>query len=530
MGTDVMESGLGRETPPPDGDMRDLVVGASVNFLGKLARSTRGVFLIVVGWLCGLDVVGDYSLSWGMVSTLNKVARFGLLRGVVRFGIGARADGPREAERVVAAAMRIGLLVSVMVSIGLTLAAGEIAAYYDKPIADAVRIMAWSAPFLTVAWVFLAAIRALRLMQFEVYVMAVAGPLILLAGALPVALAGFGLTELAWVQLGVSAACCLLAGWFFRRFYSLRESLFPTAGGRNWRGVIRFSLPVMLTDLMYGLLTQLDVLMLAKFVTSEQVGIYALTRRIADAMLKAPQALDPMFSSVVGDLSHGERHEELVHRFVVITRWVLTINLPIFAALYIVGDSILPLLGGSQVEAAVNLQLGLQILFVLCIGKLAQGAFALVEPLLAMSGRPALNMYNNSAWLGCNFLLNYWLLTNGYGLYGAALGATAAVFIVNAIRMIQIRFIHGIRPFERAQIKPVAAAGAAALAAWLARGGDAAGEFLQTSAGPLVLFLLVYVLVLRALGLEAEDRALLGRLGARLRRARKQGGGGRERE
>ena len=133
------------------------------------------------------------------------------------------------------------LLVSVMVSIGLTLAAGEIAAYYDKPIADAVRIMAWSAPFLTVAWVFLVAIRALRLMQFEVYVMAVAGPLILLAGALPVALAGFGLTELAWVQLGVSAACCLLAGWFFRRFYSLGESLFPTAGGRNWRGRLRRS-------------------------------------------------------------------------------------------------------------------------------------------------------------------------------------------------------------------------------------------------------------------------------------------------
>ena len=357
-----MESGLRREPPPPDGDMRALVVGASVNFLGKIARSTRGVFLIVVGWLCGLDVVGDYSLSWGMVATLNKVGRFGLLRGVVRFGIGARADGPGEAERVVAAAMRIGLLVSVMVSIGLTLAAGEIAAYYDKPIADAVRIMAWSAPFLTVAWVFLAAIRALRLMQFEVYVMAVAGPLILLVGALPVALAGFGLTELAWVQLGVSAVCCLLAGWFFRRFYSLGESLFPTAGGRNWRGLIRFSLPVMLTDLMTGLLTQLDVLMLAKFVTSEQVGIYALARRIADAMLKAPQALDPMFSSVVGDLSHGERHEELVHRFVVITRWVLTINLPIFAALYIMGDSILPLFGGSQVDAAVDLLLGLQIL------------------------------------------------------------------------------------------------------------------------------------------------------------------------
>jgi len=503
--------------------MKDLVVGASVNFVGKLARSTRGVFLFVVGWLCGLDVVGDYSLSWGMVATLNKVARFGLLRGVVRFAIGIRADGPREAQRVIAAALRIGLLVSLVVAIGVSLAAEAIAAYYDKPIAEAVRIMAWSAPFLTVAWVFLAAIRALRLMHFEVYVFAVAGPLILLAGGLVIGLGGLGLTELAWVQLGVAMASCFLAGVFFRRFYSLGDSLFPSNGTRDWRGLIRFSLPVMLTDLMYGLLTQLDVLMLAKFVGSAEVGIYALARRVADAMLKAPQAFDPIFSSVVSDLSNEKRHEELGHRFVVISRWILTINLPIFAALFIVGESLLPLLPGSKVEAAVDLQLGLQILFVLCIGKLAQGAFALVEPLLAMSGRPSLNMYNNGAWLGCNFLLNYWLLTHGYGLYGAALGATVSVFFVNAIRIVQIRLIHGIRPFERSQIKPVAAASAAAGVAWLAR-GDATGGLLETSVVPLFLFLLVYVFALRAMGLEAEDRALLERLSARLKRPRQQRG------
>ena len=140
-----------------------------------------------------------------------------------------------------------------------------------------------------------------------------------------------------------------------------------------------------------------------------------------------------------------------------------------------------------------------------------------------MSGRPSLNMYNNGAWLGCNFLLNYWLLTHGYGLYGAALGATVSVFFVNAIRIVQIRLIHGIRPFERSQIKPVAAASAAAGVAWLAR-GDATGGLLETSVVPLFLFLLVYVFALRAMGLEAEDRALLERLSARLKRARQQRG------
>ena len=33
-----MESRSRREASPTDGDMKDLVVGASVNFVGKLAR------------------------------------------------------------------------------------------------------------------------------------------------------------------------------------------------------------------------------------------------------------------------------------------------------------------------------------------------------------------------------------------------------------------------------------------------------------------------------------------------------------
>jgi hypothetical protein len=54
-----------------DDDVRDLAGGAIVVFVGKLARASRGAFLWVVTLLCGLDVVGLYSLAWAVCSTLN---------------------------------------------------------------------------------------------------------------------------------------------------------------------------------------------------------------------------------------------------------------------------------------------------------------------------------------------------------------------------------------------------------------------------------------------------------------------------
>ena len=56
-------------------DIGDLARGGFITFVGKLGRASRGAFLWVVTLFMGLDVQGYYSLSWGIVSTLNKIAR-----------------------------------------------------------------------------------------------------------------------------------------------------------------------------------------------------------------------------------------------------------------------------------------------------------------------------------------------------------------------------------------------------------------------------------------------------------------------
>ena len=352
------------ELDPSFGDIRDLAGGALVTFVGKVGRLSRAAFLAVIALFCGLEVVGAYSVAWGFVATVNRVARFGLQRGVVRFltagGVRSRWKSPPAAiDAALAASLLIGALASAAVVAGLLLATEQVAAFYDKPgqlpLEEPLRILAWSAPFVTAAWIFLSATRALRIMRYAVYVFSVAGPLLLLAGSVAIAMLGGGTgwenlsqqhaaqsgfaVAVAWVQLGSAAACGFLAARYFGRHFSLRRSLTrlrtaPVAA------MARFSAPVMLADVMVAVLTQLDVLMLGKLVTLTEVGIYSVARRVASSMLKAVQAFDPVFSSVVSELSHLRREEEVARRFVVISRWLLTVNLPIFATLFIVGDSL----------------------------------------------------------------------------------------------------------------------------------------------------------------------------------------------
>lgn len=493
-------------------DIKDLARGGAITFVGKMGRASRGAFIWVITLLMGLDVQGYYSLAWGIVSTLNKVARFGMLRGVVRFVVAGRAQGGVEAERAIATALAIVGCCSALVTVSVYFSADAIASFYDKPIAPALRIMAFSAPFMAMCWVFVSAIRALRIVLYDVYVMSVAGPLILLVGGLLAGSLDAGLEGVAWVQLGMAVGVFLLAGYFFTRFFSLRTCLAQFSTVLRWREMGHFSFPVMVTDLLYAVLTQLDVLMLGFFVSAEMVGVYALARRIASAMLKAPQAFDPIFSSIVSELALAERYAELSVRFRVLFRWILTINLPIFASLLIVGDLLLTLIGGDkmQVLPEVEIAAGLKVLFILSISMMLQGSFALAEPLLAMAGRPYLNFINNIVWLGANFVLNLiFIHFYGLGIAGAAFGALLSTGLVNALRLLQIYHQYAVWPFDVKQLKPLLAALVAGLGSWWVR--DWVSSALAAAALTLVVFACLYAFVLFLAGMEEDDRQLAAR-------------------
>jgi O-antigen/teichoic acid export membrane protein len=499
-------------------DMRDLAQGALMSFVGRLGRISRGAFLWIVPVLYGLDVLGQYTITWGVIAVLSCLGRFGMQRGVLRFVVEGRAAGDeRRVEAVLAAGLSLCLVMSLLTTAGIYLAADWIAAAYDLPSTSALRIMAWTCPLMNLGWALLAATRALRIMRYEVYAMSIWGPLVLLLGALVASPFHLGLDGVAWAQLAMAIACFALGLYYFTRHFSLLRCFRRLPSRSVWRELIRFSIPVTATDLLSSTLTQLDALMLGWFVADERVALFRLARLIASVLLKAPQAFDPIFSPVVSELAFQRRFTELKHRFVAISRWVLIINLPIGAGILIVADQLLGWQAGKELASlgSAEMTVGLQVLLLLCAGTMVQSAFALAEPLLIMTGKPVLNLLNNGLWLATNFLLNLWLIDR-LGLLGAAIGAVVAILLVNGLRLLQVYLIHRIHPFDRTLAKPALAAAIAAVVGWCIHHGLAGG--LAAMFGALAAFLAIYVLLLAVLGPEPDDRRLLTRFWSRARR------------
>ncbi|NQU30181.1 MAG: flippase [Anaerolineae bacterium] len=493
-------------------DAKDIAQGALVNFVGKFGRLAKGSFIWIVTILFGTHVLGLYEQIWAIISTLQGVATFGLHRSIVRFIVTARTARDKDQEaRVLLVALLLSLAISTVLT-GLTmLAADWIMAFYETPDLSApLMIMALALPFLAMGTVLVGATRALRIMRVDVYVTSIAAPLILLALGSVAGLLDWGLKGLALAQIAMALGRFLLAGYFFRRYFSLSACLRQLKERLPWSALFNFSLPIMINDMINSILFRLDILMLAAYVDPQWVGIYAITRRVSSAILKLPESLDPIFSTVVSDLASRQEHRQLGDRFVTVARWTLIVGLPFLAAVLLIGRKIVDLFGPEMAAGAPTL-------VVLSIGMTFFGLFALSEPLLIMTGRPYLSLGNRIIWLVTNVLLNV-LLIPRYGIIGAALGTSISMNLVNILRVIQVYVIYKIHPLQRSLLKPLCAALVAGLAVGLLMfASNGLEEMTWMVIGYFLCFSIIYIYLLKLLKFEEEDRAIIKLIHQRLK-------------
>jgi hypothetical protein len=90
--------------------------------------------------------------------------------------------------------------------------------------------------------------------------------------------------------------------------------------------------------------------------------------------------------------------------------------------------------------------------------------------------------------------------------------------VINSVRVFQVKVLIGVQPFGRSFLKPVAATaiGAAVLLGWRVLPGD---SFWLELTGVIVAGL-VYVVSLRLMGLDAEERYVWDRIRSRALKGR----------
>jgi O-antigen/teichoic acid export membrane protein len=509
------------EPIPPDdakgrsSDVRIVAKGGGLQAAGQIANRFLGfAFVALVVRVLGTAEYGVYRQIYQVLSVAALIGAAGFPYAAVRFITRARVQrdhaGATGAARTT---VRGAALLSGFICVLLIVGARQLAsAFADSPadidhLASLIRLGA-AYPFLyAVMQVLRWATQAYKTMLPSVIVGNILQPLVRLVLAIGAVALGFGTAGAVTSLLIGTAVAAVAAAYYLRRLRSPEERI---ARPRSDVGaIIRFTVPQTGVALLSTGTLGLGVILVGLLGTDRDVGLFAIAQSLQLAGNLALTSVVSIWAPMVVDLHERGENARLESLYQTVNRWLATFAFPIFAMLIVEPSFFVRLLAGENGEGAAP------VVVVLALGNLVFVGSGPCSYLLSMTGHAGLNFLNSLSAVVMYIGLGIWLVPI-YGAIGIAIVDAVVTVLVNSARLLEVRFLLGIKPFGRSFAKPVVGSLAVTgvLFAFKAFPGDNA---LVTLAG-LAVAMATYLVLLRSMGMDPEERDVYSAIKQRLRR------------
>lgn len=469
-------------------------------FLGGLAIG-KGLGLglqVILARFLGVEGYGLYALIVSIVQILDAFSDLGFRQGIVRFGAmyKVRGDAGRLKGLLLGAA-GITLCFSIILSILVFLTSGLIAQWLSEPrVESLLGIAVWILMPSTLARIAGAFVRSQLRVDLEVRLDNLLTPLAtLLLTLLFVGLHGSDVlgAVCAW-QLALWATAGFAIYQTIRLFPQLISSLKPHYEVGEW---LRFSIPTLMLATTFLLMRQGIRLMLGYFGHAESVGTFSAAAGLSENLSIFMQSLAPVFMPLVAGFSVRGDNRSLETTFRIVTRWALTLTMPLLLVAWLFGRELL-LLFGEDFEAAYG------VLAILTAGQLINVSTGPAGRVLQMAGKQDIDFLNGVAVMLLNLVLGLVWIPD-YGTVGGALAVMVSMAMMHVARSVEVYYFLRIMPYDRRLVKPVFSALLAFALGFLFRQlANLVSGFLVLAAGVGVI-LASYSTMLLVLGLDEED-------------------------
>ncbi|MEN6543150.1 oligosaccharide flippase family protein [Parvibaculum sp.] len=424
-----------------DGHLADVMRGAGLVMAIRVAGAAIALLsqVLLARWM-GAFEYGIYAYVWVWVIILGILTPMGFGTSTLRFVPDYRVNGKwRRLAGILDASWRVvfrlGIAVMVVGLVAIFALRDALEPYYVLPLMLAMLCVPGFALGDTLegtarafGWVGLA--------YLPTYIIRPLG--IVVAGGIVYLFAG-NLTGVEAVAGALGATLLTLAGQrllLSRRIARTIPKAEPFHHTKYWVGA---SLPMVLSEGLYLLLLNTDIVLLGYFVSPEEVGVYFAATRIVNLIVfiyfaVAARAV-PKFSELHAS---GDRRalQILVHNII---QWIFWPTLAAAALILLGGRFALGLFG--QDFAA-----GFPLLAVLMLGFIARASTGPIEYLLNMTGHQNITsiVYGGAAAL--NIALNLVLVPH-FGLMGAAFATATALASASLCLFLIVRRRLGINAF-----------------------------------------------------------------------------------
>ncbi len=498
--------------------------GALINFSGIFSRmAIIYLYTVLLARMLPVGQVGEYFLMVTIVGLVGLAALVGLDIGVVRYVALFGGEGRlAEARKTLSAGLLVGVPVGVVFAAALAWQAPVVSRHFlggSAGSVTALRIFSLSVPMLVAARLFNATTQGMHRMRYQVYSRDM-GEQVFKLGFSGVALAmGAGLFGIVWANVAALVLATVMSVYFaalvLKRPAAASKSDLdgktPRSQGESPAGtMLRYSYPLALSNILVALGLQVDTLMLGLLGTTAVVGYYGVALKVSVLSARIITAFSLVFTPVIADLWNRGRTGELSQLYITVTRWIFALSLPFFIITVMFSSQVMKIFGAGFVA-------GGGALVILALGQLVNASTGAAGIMVLMSGRSKLELLNVLTALVVDALLCY-LLIPRYGINGAAIANMASLGLVNAMRVVEIKFIMRMLAYDRSFIKPLLAGFSAAAAVFAISRlviSPAGVKQLAFLAAVLVFF---YVLIMVALGLDDHDKNVLRKFKVRTAR------------
>lgn len=488
---------------------------SGVFFAGTIFTAGLGyLFKVYLARVLGAEMLGVYALGLTLVGFAGLINSLGLHESAVRFAADYRATAKFEQLRALLWRGGAVLFLVNVAFLAVFLVAGKPVAmrFYHSPVLAS--YVPWFACIMVLGAIstfygkILAGYKAVGQRTFITNF--IGTPATMLISILLISL-GFGLRGYLLAQV-LTAVLVILLLLFTIWKDTPREarSLWPWPR-RLETEVWSFSAFAVVNLFLEFLMAHFDKVALGFYLGALKVGIYSVAAGVVAYVSLVLTSINQVFSPMIADLHARGDYPMLGRLYRALTKWVLGLTLPLAITLIAFARPFMRIFGH-------DFEAGWPILIIGTGGQLVNCAVGSVGLLLWMSGNQRVLLKVQALMAAFMIVANIALIPI-WGIVGAAVAAAATNAGTNVLNLLAVRRVLGLSPFSGSITRLTLPTLGSVLVALMIRAKLAplGHDWLWIGLGLLATYG-VFAAVTAAVGVDSDDRLVLGAVWSRVRK------------
>lgn len=426
-----------------------LAKSSTIVFIGIIfSKSFIYAYRIIIARHFGPEIYGLLILSTMIIAWLISLSSFGLIDGILRFVSFYRGKNEIEKIRYVFSwSKQIFLIFSISFAIILFFSSGFIAEHimHNSELDPFLKIFSFLIPLAVFGNTFLSIIKAYEMIKLHTFILNI------LENSIKILFLIF------FIFIGLKKEAVIFSYFlaifttFLASYYVCKtkiKGLFKkynlTSEQRDElrNKLINYSFPLLFSGVMYSLIYGADSFLIGYFKDIYQVGIYNSAVPIALIINIIPGLFITLFFPLINK-EYAKNNIKLIENLSKqVGKWIFLMGVPIFILILLFPEFILNLLFGEEYIIAADA------LRILSVGALFSATFSIPNQLILMKGKSKTILFDLSASVILNLLLNLLLIPN-YGIVGASIATTISSIFLGLLYLYQCNHYLFIIPFKK---------------------------------------------------------------------------------